>query len=60
MTWAVVNAQTGEVVSQIRTDSSKDGKKFEEKHKILLKRGNYKLYGYDFAGGKIDLHVSLD
>ena len=60
MTWAVVNEQTGEVVSQIRTDSSKDGKKFEEKHKILLKRGNYKLYGYDFAGGKIDLHVSLD
>ena len=62
MTWAVVNAQTGEVVSLIRTDSSKakDGKKFEEKHKILLKRGNYKLYGYDFAGGEIDLHVSLD
>ena len=62
MTWAVVNTQTGEVVSQIRIDSSKakDGKKFKESHNILLKRGTYKLYGYDFAGGEIDLHVSLD
>ena len=62
MTWAVVNTQTGEVVSQIRIDSSKakDGKKFKEAHNILLKRGTYKLYGYDFAGGGVDLHVSLD
>ena len=62
MSWAVVNTQTGEVVSQIRIDSSKakDGKNFKESHNILLKRGTYKLYGYDFAGGAIDLHVSLD
>ena len=62
MTWAVVNTQTGEVVSQIRIDSSKakDGKNFKEAHNILLKRGTYKLYGYDFAGGEIDLHVSLN
>ena len=62
MTWAVVNAQTGEVVSQVRVDSSKakDGKAFKEEHNILLKRGTYKLYGYDFAGGEIDLHVSLN
>ena len=62
MTWAVVNTQTDEVVSQIRIDSSKakDGRKFKEVHKILLKRGNYKLYGYNFAGGEIDLRVSLD
>ena len=58
MTWALVNAQTGEVVSQIRTDSSKV--KFKEVHKMFLKSGTYKLYGYDFAGGEIDLHVSLD
>ena len=61
MTFAVVNTQTGEVVSQIRVDSSKakDGKKFKEEHNIILKRGNYALYGYDFAGGGMDLHVSL-
>ena len=62
MTLAVVNTQTGEVISQIRIDSSKakEGKNFKQVNKFLLKRGNYKLYGYDFAGGKIDLHVSLD
>ena len=58
MTWALVNAQTGEVVTQIRTDSSKV--KFKEVHKMFLKSGTYKLYGYDFAGGEIDLRVSLD
>ena len=62
MTFAVVNTQTREVVSQIRVDSSKakDGRNFKEEQNILLKRGTYKLYGYDFAGGEIDLHVSLD
>ena len=62
MTWAVVNTQTGEIVSQIRIDSSKakDGKNFKEEHNILLKRGNYKLYGYDFTGGEIDVHVGLN
>lgn len=62
MTISVVNTQTGEVADQIRVDSSKakDGKKFKEEHNVLLKRGTYKLYGSDFAGGAIDLHVSLD
>ena len=62
MTFSVVNAQSGEVVSQIRIDSSKAkaGKKFKEDHNILLKRGTYKLYGSDFAGGSYDLHVSLN
>lgn len=62
MTWAIVNTQTGEVVSQIRIDSSKakDGKKFKEDHNLFLKRGTYKLYGSDFAGGSFDLHVSLN
>ena len=62
MTISVVNTQTGEVTDQIRIDSSKAkaGKIFKEEHNILLKRGQYKLYGYDFAGGEIDLHVSLN
>ena len=62
MTFSVVNEQSGEVVSQIRIDSSKakEGKKFKEDHNILLKRGTYKLYGSDFAGGSFDLHVSLN
>ncbi len=62
MTFSVVNEQSGEVISQIRVDSSKakNGKKFKEDHNIFLKRGTYKLYGSDFAGGSYDLRVSLN
>ena len=62
ITVCVVNSKSGEVVSQIRVDASKakDGKNFKEERNILLKHGVYKLYGLDFAGGEINLHISLN
>ena len=59
---SLVNQDSGKIEAQIRLDSSKtDNKKgFRQKKQIYLKPGMYNIKGSDFAGGSIDLHVSLD
>ena len=62
ITLSLVNRDTGNIEYQIRLDQSKakEGKKFRERKYLFLKPGNYSIYGSDFAGGSLDLHVSLD
>lgn len=62
ITLSLVNNQTGKVEASIRLDSSKaTGKKgFEEDKRIYLRPGKYTIYGSDFAGGSIDIHVNLN
>ena len=62
ITLSLVNMKTGDLVSQIRLDPAEatNKKGFKQKNLLFLKPGNYIIYGSDFAGGSLDLHVSLD
>ena len=62
ITLSLVNQDSGKIEAQIRLDSAKaeNKKGFRQKQQIYLKPGNYSIIGTDFAGGSIDIHMSLD
>ena len=62
ITISLVNKDDGKKQASIRLNSSKSsGKKgFEERQILYLQRGSYILYASDFAGGAIDIHISVE
>ncbi len=59
LTVSIVNDMSGQIQSEVRLTPSSDGS-VKAKKKLVLSRGTYHILLSDFAGGQLDLTVSID